>query len=558
MKRLLSVILALSMVLGCTMLSSCASNTASGSSSGISATASSAGFQFNMYDTSSFALTERNKQDMQKKQGLFYEIFVRSFADSNGDGIGDLNGITKKLGYLKDLGIDGIWLTPINESDSYHGYDVTDYTKIDPDFGTEEDLQNLLDTAHSMGIKVILDYVINHTSSNHPWFKEALSAIKEGRESDKINYYRFVKKTDTLNYNPSDKSYWGSDVWHSVGDYAYYGIFSSSMPDLNYNNVNVREEIKGSAKKWLDLGVDGFRLDACMHIYGDHEFNQMSNQTEANVQWWNEFAAFCETINKDVYLVGEAWQNDDVLPEYVQPFDSKFNFAFAENLITCLKGDTAMTPNGTNLADELKGILDSYAEYDTNYIDAVFATNHDQNRVMSEVKSPKKARLAASIYLTLPGNPFIYYGEELGMYGEKPDEKIREPFKWSSDASEGDTTWESDSLNKKVDALDKQKDDENSMYNFYKKVIDLRKAHTALTDGSYSPLDLQNGMVMAYERKSSDEDLIIIHNMSSSSNIKLSNDSFKGAKTVYSDYADTALNGNTVNLEPYSTIIIQK
>lgn len=548
----------ISMIASCTFLSSCNSTSNTSSAATYVYATLNSGYKFNMYDTSSFELTKRLKQNTEAKKGIYYEIFVRSFADSDGDGIGDLNGITEKLDYLKDLGVEGIWLTPINSCDSYHGYDVTDYKSINSQFGTEEDFKNLLSAAHSKGIKVIMDYVINHTSIEHPWFKEAITAIKNGKESDKINYYRFVKKDDALNYNKDDKSPWNTSVWHSVdSNYAYYGVFSEYMPDLNYNNPNVREEIKSTAKKWLDIGVDGFRLDACMHIYGDHEFNQMSNQTEANVQWWNEFASYCETINPSVYLVGEAWQGSDVLPAYVQPFDSKFNFAFAENLINCVKSGTAITSDGENISVSLKNILDQYGEYDTNYIDAIFGTNHDQNRIMSEMNNADKAKLTANIYMTLAGNPYIYYGEELGMYGAKPDENIREPFKWSTSGDNMDTTWEAAVSNTDLASLEEQKADTNSMYNHYKNLIKLRNTCTPLRNGTYQPVDLGNGMIMAYERATDDETIYVIHNLSSATNIKISNDLFENGIAIYSSNEKTQLNNSTINLEQYSTIIIK-
>lgn len=186
---------------------------------------------------------------------VYYEIFVRSFADSDGDGIGDLNGVTEKLDYLKELGIDGIWFMPITASDTYHGYSVTDYMAVNPDYGTEDDLKRLLDEAHSRDMKVIMDLVINHTSINHPWFQ----AAKSDENSEYRDYYRWVYKTDKKDCNHLlDKSSWGDMVWHQEGDFYYYGVFGADMPDLNYNNPDVRQAAKDAAGHWLELGLDGF------------------------------------------------------------------------------------------------------------------------------------------------------------------------------------------------------------------------------------------------------------------------------------------------------------
>lgn len=512
------------------------------------------------YDTGNFQMKLRDKGDMSKKQGIYYEIFVRSFADSDGDGIGDFNGITAKLDYLEELGIEGIWLMPVNASPSYHGYDVTDYNSLNEDYGTESDFKNLIEQAHKRNIKVIMDFVMNHTSSEHPWFQSAIADVN----SQYRNYYRWVNKKDTTDYRLSDASSWNSQVWHKSGDYYYYyGIFSEDMPDLNYNNQMVREEMKNAAKKWLTLGVDGFRLDAAMHIYGDYEFKQQKNQLQANLQWWNEFALFCENINPEVYLVGEAWEDEKVLAEYAQPFDTKFNFTFAEDMMNAVINEsTEKTFTGKELAKSLQDILQQYQEQDKKYIDGIFATNHDQNRIMSQVNSIEKAKLVASIYLTLPGNPFIYYGEEIGMYGEKPDEKIREPFQWSSDGSDMDTTWEEGSSNTKTRSLQELKaDSTNNIYHHYQKLIAFRKQHQALTNGEFQPMETGKETLLAYSRKNQEEELIVIHNLSKEQE-EIQNKMLKAGIILYDD----SLEGNEQNklkedkvlLAPYSTIVIKK
>lgn len=505
---------------------------------------------YDAFDTSDLELALRNKSDKSEKQGVFYEIFVRSFADSDGDGIGDFNGITAKLDYLKELGVDGIWLMPVNQSSSYHGYDVTDYYSLNDDYGTEEDFKKMLDEAHKRGIKIIMDFVINHTSASHPWFLSAVSS----ETSEYRNYYRWVSPYDSIDYSADDISNWGSEVWHKSGNAYYYGIFGSNMPDLNYNNPAVREEIKSAAAKWLNMGVDGFRLDAAMHIYGDNEFKQQENQLESNIQWWNEFAAYCETINSNVYLVGEAWQNDEILAEYAQPFDTKFNFAFEENMMEAVKNETAVAGDGQSLSQKLEEILNEYYKADINYLDGVFGTNHDQNRIMSQVNSIEKAKLVANIYMTLPGNPFIYYGEELGMLGEKPDEMIRTPFLWSKNG-DMNTTWESDRQNIATAPLEEQKADENSMYNFYKNIINVRKENDALINGSFKAVNTGNTGVMSYVRESDKQKILVIHNFSANEQV-IDCSEFVFGEIVYTTTDNGNIDGSNVSLKGFETIIL--
>lgn len=498
------------------------------------------------YNKATFEFVKRNKVNMSEKQGVYYEIFVRSFADSDGDGIGDFNGVTQKLDYLKELGIDGIWLMPVNASDSYHGYDVNDYYALNSDYGTEEDFKNLIEEAHKRDIKIIMDFVINHTSNSNPWFVSACNDVN----SKYRDYYRFVSKYDTEQYNVYDESPWGSDVWQSCGDYYYYSAFYGFMPDLNYNNKEVRKEIKSAAGKWLQMGIDGFRLDAAMHVYGDYEFRSLSDteREEANIQWWNEFASYCEGINPNVYLVGEAWQNDEVLEKYVQPFDTKFNFTLQQNLTNAVVNESIKLSNGDTVSKNLEDILKTYTSIDSNYIDGIFGSNHDQNRIMSTVKGNEaKAKLIASIYMTLPGNPYIYYGEELGMRGEGADENKRTPFLWgtneSADSKDFTPSWESDSQNKETVNLSEQMKDENSMYNFYKELIALRKSHKALNLGTFKSVNLENDLVMAYERECDEEKLLVLHNLSG-------NDTTTVVKTGENEEA--------VVLKPYETKLITR
>ncbi|WP_167954988.1 alpha-amylase family glycosyl hydrolase [Anaerosporobacter faecicola] len=519
-----------------------------------------ASYDTTKYDTAEFPLKLRDKGEEAKKAGIFYEIFVRAFADSDGDGIGDFNGITNKLDYLEDLGVTGLWLMPINKSYSYHGYDVVDYYSLNSDYGTEEDFKNLIEEAHKRGIKVIMDLVINHTAMANPWFLEGLS----GFQSKYTDYYRVVAKENGDNYSKDAVSPWGSPVWNGLSSsaYAFYGIFSEGMPDLNYNNPEVRAEIKNVAKKWLDLGVDGYRLDAAMHIYGDHEFEQQSDQTAHNVQWWNEFAKACEEINPEVYLVGEAWQNEEVLPEYVQPFDTKFNFAFTQAMMNGIKNVTAMVDEKQNLSMYLQKILDQYAVCDTKYLDGVFASNHDQDRVMSQLQDTDKAKLAVNIYMTLSGNPYIYYGEELGMQGRGNDEYKRTAFKWNADGSAPTANWlkamwkQEDTTNTDVASLEEQENDPDSLYQYYKNIIALRKNTDALMNGTYTAYDCQDSQIMSYIRESEKQKVLVIHNFADKKKQVICEDQDLG-DVLYASTDKTQVKGTKIELEPYSSIVIE-
>lgn len=510
---------------------------------------------FDQYDTASFEMNHRNKGDIEDKRGIYYEIFVRSFADSDGDGIGDFNGITAKMDYLEELGIDGIWLMPVNASPSYHGYDIVSYDELNSDYGTEKDFQTMIDEAHKHGIKVIMDFVVNHTSSEHPWFKAAL----QDENSPYMNYYRWVNKDDLEDFNRNEYSPWNTLLWHKAGMNYYYGIFDQGMPDLNYNNPEVRKEIKTAAQKWLNMGVDGFRLDAAIHIYGQSEFSRLEDTNSANLQWWNEFALVCEEVNPNVYLVGEAWSDNEMFADYVQPFDTKFNFSMEQELIEAVKKNRAVSNAGSKpLAFYLDDILKEYEKYDDKYLDGIFGTNHDQNRIMSEVETEEKARLVAAVYLTLPGNPFIYYGEEIGMKGEKPDECIREPFKWTEDGSGMDTKWETNQYNKDTKSLEEQMlSSTNTMYHYYSTLIQFRKEHSAVWSGDYEPVAVENNSIMAYRRYDENEDLFIFHNFS---DVEVSIDyrDDYGKNIAYQSDEGCKIKNEKLVIAPFGTLIMNK
>lgn len=352
--------------------------------------------------------TDKNPEvkDYWPQAGVTYEIFVQSFNDSDGDGIGDLNGVTEKLDYVKDLGANAIWFMPIMPSPSYHKYDVTDYKAIHPDYGTMEDFKNLLEEAHKRDIKIVIDLIINHSGSGHPWFEEA----RKGRDNPYRDYYVWAQK-DTIAESINKKVITlDSDnirQWHDPGNGEdfYYGFFTGEMPDLNYDNPKVREEIYDIGRFWLEeIGVDGFRLDAAKHIFPD-------DRPLDNHAFWKEFRAKMEAIKPDVYLVGEVYDKKEIVAPYLPGLPALFNFDFHYTLLEALN-----TENGMLLAKKQKEILDFYQGITPNFVDATISSNHDQPRLLNELGSdPDRFKQASAILLTMPGAPYLYYGEEIGM-----------------------------------------------------------------------------------------------------------------------------------------------
>ncbi|MEF3355243.1 alpha-amylase family glycosyl hydrolase [Paenibacillus sp. GYB006] len=493
---------------------------------------------------------------------VYYEIFVRSFYDSDGDGIGDLNGVTEKLDYLNDgkpggddLGVEGIWLMPINPSPSYHGYDVTDYYEVNPEYGTMEDLQHLLEEAHKRGMKVIMDLVINHTSTEHPWFVESASSLDNTQRA-------WYKWAEDLNIDPSGLSAAGSGpAWHEKNGNHYLGTFWSGMPDLNFDQEAVREEMKKIGKFWLEQGFDGFRLDAAKHIYEDLQSDRSPETTSKNVAWWQEFRAAMNEVKEDAYIVGEVWENSPVsiAPYLENAFDSSFNFGLADQIIRTVSSEQ----NGGFLIQWNRN-YELFAEKSQGqFVDAIFLANHDQNRVMSQLSGNKDhARMAAAILLTLPGNPFIYYGEEIGMKGSKPDEEIREPMLWSknSNGSKGQTTWETAKHNLDDDSVNVeiQLTDPSSLLSQYRDVIEWRTGTAALGDGAVEDYSVEDDQVLSYIRATASEQVLVVHNLSSKAKeVSLSEKEPHFSALLHQSDDQASFQDGTVSLPAYSTVILK-
>lgn len=477
---------------------------------------------------------------MALTRGVYYEIFVRSYADSNGDGIGDLNGLTQKLDYLSSLNVAGIWLMPVLPSPSYHGYDVTDYRGIQSDYGTMADFDAFLDAAHERGIKVLLDIPFNHTSSQHPWFMES-----KDPKSDKRSWYHWADET-TAGVNLK-QSVWGGNVWRKSESGWYYALFWEGMPDLNFDNPAVRQEVISIVQYWLDKGVDGFRLDATSHIYGEGE-ESLTQDTERSAQWWEEFFTAVKGSHPDCYILGEAWENVERRAQLLRGLDSALNFDVGEYIIDLVKTGGS----GKIYVQNLQKIYSAYAKVRENVIDSPFLTNHDQNRIYGMVGAKlERAKMAASMLLTLPGNPIVYYGEEIGMLGAKPDEEIRTPMLWGGGDSL-QTGWRESRYNKLTKPVAEQKDDPGSLLSFYKTLIALRNSHPALLFGTLSSFDAGNDVLASYTMQGGDETLYVIHNFTAKDQIASVGSALK---TVY-ESGKAAREGDSVTLPPFSTLIV--
>ena len=451
---------------------------------------------------------------------VFYEVFVRSFQDSDGDGVGDLPGLISRLDYLNDgnpaggddLGVDALWLMPVFRSPSYHGYDTVDYTRVQSDYGSNEYLERLCAEAHRRGMRVILDFVLNHLSSEHPWFVSARTPGSAKRDW-------FVWRRD----NPGWTQPWGGNnpTWHQAGDSYYYGVFWGGMPDLNYRNPEVLDAMQEYARLWLDRGVDGFRLDATRHLVEDGADQQQVDTPETHAVL-RRFSAFTRTVKPQAVLVGENWTQTEIIVDYFgsnekvaggDELPMNFNFPLAGAILDGVRrGDAAGI---TAKLDEVRRL------YPEDAIDAPFLTNHDMARVATQLNGDAgRLRLSASILLTLPGAPFLYYGEEIGLLNGPggQDEWKRTPMAWDASTHGGFSTGEPwfrfsagrDSLN-----VASQSADSHSILSHYRRLIRARQSSTALRRGSVALLAApdQSGPILAYLRQDEAERVWVVHNL---------------------------------------------
>ncbi len=435
-----------------------------------------------------------------------YEIFVRSFRDSDGDGIGDLNGLTAALDYIndgnpqskRDLGARCIWLMPVDESPSYHGYDVSNYYRVEPDYGTNDDFKRMVAAAHKRGIRVLVDLVLNHASNEHPYFQAAL----RDSASPYRQWFRFSPT------KPTTKGPWGQEVWHKspVRDEYYYGVFWSGMPDLNYENPVVRAEAGRIARFWLrEMGVDGFRLDAVPYLVERGDTLAHSAATHAVLR---DFSRTVRAANPRAFTIGEVWDSTGtILSYYPNELDAYFAFPVSDAILDAVRSGTP--------GKLIPEVLRFQRALPSNRW-SPFLRNHDQTRTVTALGGDTaRARLAAEILFTLPGFPFVYYGEEIGMTGDKPDERLRTPMQWTAGAS-GFTRgrpWEALQGDTTTTSVAAQESNPGSLLNEYRRLIHQRDATPALAVGELVPIEASQGGALTYLRRTAGRSVLVLANL---------------------------------------------
>ncbi|WP_304941821.1 glycoside hydrolase family 13 protein [Vallitalea guaymasensis] len=497
---------------------------------------------------------QNNNQQPWWKNSVVYQIYPRSFQDSNGDGIGDLQGIIDRLDYLEELGIDAIWLSPVCKSpQDDNGYDISDYMDIDPMFGSIKDMENLIARANEHNIKIILDLVLNHSSDEHSWFVEA----KKSKDNRYHDYY--VWRDGVKGELPNDmKACFGGSCWEWVeelGQY-YFHQFSVKQPDLNWDNPKVREEIYNMINWWMDKGVGGFRLDVIDQIAKEPDLKITNNGPKLH-DYIREMSR--ETFQKgDLITVGEAWGSTPSLAKlYSNPDNSEFSMVFQFEHIGL---DQEEGKEKWDLAPldfiKLKKVLSKWQVALHGYgWNSLFWNNHDLPRIVSRWGNDKEyrvesAKMLATVLHCMQGTPYIYQGEELGMtnvkyqvdeyrdietlniYEERTQkgyakeeimksiyakgrDNARTPMQWDSTDNAGFTKgepWLKVNPNYTEINAELALKDDNSIFNYYKKLIALRKQYPVIIDGKFELLLEEDPNIFAYTRTLEDTELLVICN----------------------------------------------
>lgn len=495
----------------------------------------------------------------------YYEVFVYSFYDSDGDGIGDLKGLTEKLDYINDgdpatttdLGCNGIWLMPIMPSPTYHKYDVTDYYGIDPEYGTLDDFKALIRECDERGIRVIIDFVMNHSSSEHEWFQTACEYLKNlpaGAEPDPaecpyVDYYFFSRTKESGYENLS-----GTD-WY------YEAQFWGGMPDLNLGNEAVRAEFESIVDYWLGLGVGGFRLDAAKEYYSGDDAKNIEVLT-----WFNDMV---KSKKEDAYIVAEVWNSMPYYSQYYTSGISCFDFDFADKSGIIAKA--LKNGNAVSYANNLITVQKMLAENNADYIDAPFYTNHDMGRSAGYYAgefSEHQVKMAQAMNLLMSGSAFLYYGEELGMKGSGIDENKRAPMYWSVDeTAEGmcDGPEAMEDFAMKYGSLAEQECDGNSIYNFVKQTILLRNQYPVLSHGT---VELAEGLttdesICAVKKSYNGEEVLLIYSLSTESktidlaNVTSMDKEWEIGGVLLTGAEDIAVTGTQITMPPYTVLVLK-
>lgn len=522
---------------------------------------------------------------------VFYQIWPRSFADSDGDGAGDFVGIEQKLDYLQDLGVNALWLTPVFEAPSYHGYDFTEFYQVEQDYGSMAQFEQMVASANAKHIRVILDLVINHISDQHDWFKRSANG-----EAPYKDYFIWRDTLPTDGWGPA----WDSSkddpkaVWHynDTRKAWYYGAFGASQPDLNLTHPDVVAEMKKMAKFWLDKGVAGFRLDAVR--YAIEQGPKQQADTASTIAYWQDFSTYVRSIKPDAMLVGEAWADLPIAARYYgagQGLTAGFDFDFGYKVLSLLQSQAGVaaefgTMQTTHQAATLNAasvLMANLQQRDSSgapkgYF-SPFLTNHDQPRLGFQLGGDvAKAKLAAALLLSSPGTPYLYYGEEIGLTQASDAEHIqrRAPMLWSQAKQAGFTSAEQTWV-QRSDLFPPQKEtswwapflaqqlaqhrtvadmqqDKSSLWHLYKLLIDLKKNRAEFgIDASYQAEMVSNGQLLQISRAQHDKKTVLLLNLTATAaSIPTELSGASGFTTLWAEP-----NSSTTELAGYQLRILQ-
>ncbi len=476
--------------------------------------------------------------------GVGYQIFVASFCDSDGDGVGDIRGIIQKLDYLDDLNVDVLWLTPVQSSNSYHGYDCYDYYCIDGKFGTNADYRELVYKAHQKGIKVIMDLVVNHTSPNNEWFIKSKAGVVETvtyqdgttAEVHYRDFYRWSRTGGTRKYS-------SGDGWY------FYSSFGSNMPELNYDCQAVRNAMADVAAYWMNFGLDGFRMDAIKHVFmSDESENAPTDRIagdsgwqynlDKNVEFFKEFNGKLKSKYPHCFLLGEQLDGnaDNVAPFYAG-MDSLFDFSMHYSL-----PDRIKSGNASAVANSANANAQKYASFRKDRaINSNISSNHDIPRLSSYFTNQDQIKLYFAVTMTMQGLSWIYYGDEIGLMGKAGNDKnYRQSMKWTRDWENGcSNVISGKELNAATVSVAEQSDDQNSLLNYVKSLTALRNEYPCLINGD-ATCSTSDGMLKITVTDGT-QSLTVYHNFTTES------------KRV----SGNAVFGNASYIAPYGTAVIK-
>ncbi|WP_413526643.1 glycoside hydrolase family 13 protein [Marinilactibacillus psychrotolerans] len=535
------------------------------------------------------------------KNLVVYQIYPRSFQDSNGDGIGDIPGIIARLDYLQKLGINAVWLSPVYESpNDDNGYDISNYEAIHPEYGTMDDMDNLIAEAGKRNIRIIMDLVVNHTSDEHPWFQEAI----RDKTSKYGDYYIWRAPVDGKEPN-SLRSAFGGSAWEyeEQSEEYYFHIFSKKQPDLNWENEEMRQDIYKMMNFWLDKGIGGFRMDV-IDLLGKDPDQKITDNGPKLHEFLKEMHQ--ETFgNYDVMTVGESWAvTPETAPLFADQGRHELNmmFQFEHLMIDELPNTSKWELKSLDLI-ELKQVFNKWQTRlpDTTW-NSLFWDNHDTPRIVSRYGNDKEyrvesAKMLAILLHLMKGTPYIYQGEEIGMtnlsinhlsevqdiesyrlYHEKlaqgwSEERIitainakgrdnaRTPMQWADSANGGFTSgtpWMKVNSNIQKINVEEALKDENSVFYTYQKLIQLRKEHTVVIDGEFKMMLLDHPKIFAYERQNSDTTWLIVANFSDQETKLSLSDKQQIVEVIISNSDKKTYNLKELNLSPYETFVVEK